>query len=181
MNGTTWGLGFALAFAVSTTAAAAENGFDRRGWYVGGGPLYVQDTFKGDAGRLREEGSLGGVRMLGGYRTHPHFATEADLDIATRGTVTAVATTVAEKGYLTTGRVQPYGVAAVGAVYARADRLYGSGHEEETAALARFGGGIDVYATPHVVVNFEAAYALPTGDLSDFTTVPMTIGAQYRF
>lgn len=179
MNGRKWWLGLALAFAGAGTAAA-DGTFDRRGWYVGGGALYVQDAFRGDAGRAIDEGSLAGARVLGGYRTHRHFATEVDLDVASRGFVNAVATTVAEKGYLTTGRVQPYGVAAIGAVHARASSLFG-GHVDGNGALARLGGGLDVYATPHVVVNLEAAYAMPTGDLEEFRTVPLTLGAQYRF
>jgi hypothetical protein len=47
--------------------------------------------------------------------------------------------------------------------------------------LMRFGGGMDVYATDHLVLNAEASHDLPTGDVLSLRFVPLTLGAQYRF
>jgi hypothetical protein len=98
------------------------------------------------------------------------------------GRVRGVATTINGKGYLTTGRIQPYGVAGIGGLYvAGFDRSLDNILGVNGGFLARFGGGLDVYATEHFVVNAEATYDLPTGDVSSLRFVPVTLGAQYRF
>jgi hypothetical protein len=50
-----------------------------------------------------------------------------------------------------------------------------------TDFAARFGGGIDLYATKHVVLSVEAEYVLPTGDVKDLDYISIGWGFQYRF
>jgi hypothetical protein len=45
----------------------------------------------------------------------------------------------------------------------------------------RFGGGIDLYATKHVVVSAEVDYVLPFGDLENLDYLSFGLGLQYRF
>jgi opacity protein-like surface antigen len=182
-----------LVTMLSGTALATEPGgadYARRGWYVGGGATYAFEQFPDGHGL--DVGNSPGVKALGGYRVHPNFGAELDVDYLHDfdfdvagydvAHVRGVATTVNGKGYLTTGRVQPYAVAGVGGLYvagvdASLDNVLGlSG-----GFLTRFGGGLDLYATEHVVLNAEATYDLPTGRVSDLRFVPLTLGAQYRF
>lgn len=138
-------------------------------------------------------GNSGGVKLLGGYRAHPRFGAELDVDylhgfavhdrrFGASSRVRGVATTLDGKGYLATGRVQPYGVAGVGGLYvtgldASLQNLLGS----HGGLVTRFGGGMDLYATDHVVVNAEATYDLGAGNVSSLRFVPVTLDAQYRF
>ena len=46
---------------------------------------------------------------------------------------------------------------------------------------ARFGGGIDIYATENFAVSLNISYVLPTGDLKDLDYVSIAWGFQYRF
>jgi hypothetical protein len=185
--------GFGLAVVLCGTAIAAESSegdLARRGWYVGGGATYAFEQFRPGTDGVGVDDSAG-FKVLGGYRAHPHVAAELAVDYlhdfevrygGFRGHVRGVATTINGKGYLTRGRVQPYGVAGLGG-------LYVSGHDASLrnvlglsgGFLTRFGGGLDVYATDHVVLNAEATYDLPTGNVSDLRFVPLTLGAQYRF
>jgi hypothetical protein len=45
----------------------------------------------------------------------------------------------------------------------------------------RFGGGIDLYATKHIVVSAESSYVLPFEGLEDFDYVSIGLGLEYRF
>jgi opacity protein-like surface antigen len=55
------------------------------------------------------------------------------------------------------------------------------GSEDENGFTWRLGGGFDFYQTENVVLNIEAVYYLPTGDVRDFDFVTIGLGAQYRF
>lgn len=185
-----------LVAVLSGTAFAAEAparaDYGRTGWYLGGGGTYAIESFDTGHGGLLTVDDSAGAKVLGGYRVHPNFAAELDVDYlhgfdvdvggARVGSIRGVATTVNGKGYLTTGRVQPYGVAGVGGLWvagldASLDNVLGL----NGGFLARFGGGLDVYATEHVVLNAEASYDLPTGNVESLRFVPITLGAQYRF
>jgi hypothetical protein len=50
-----------------------------------------------------------------------------------------------------------------------------------TEFAARFGTGIDFYFSEHWVLNFEASYVLPTGDLSEYDYIGGGMGLEYRF
>jgi len=45
----------------------------------------------------------------------------------------------------------------------------------------RFGGGIDIYATKHVVVSLGIDYVLPFGKLDAMDYISVNWGIQYRF
>jgi hypothetical protein len=192
MAGKTVGL-LGLVVVLSGVAFAEEaSGTDpaRRGWYVGGGATYAFEQFPDGHGLDVEDSP--GFKVLGGYRLHPNLGAELDVDYLhgfdvevggyDAAHVRGVATTLNGKGYLATGRVQPYGVAGVGGLYvAGLDSSLHNVLGVNGGFLTRFGGGLDVYATEHVVLNAEATYDLPTGRVSDLRFVPLTIGAQYRF
>jgi hypothetical protein len=183
-------LGLVALLSGSAIAADTNGGdFARRGWYLGGGGTYAVEQL--DTGNV-QAGNSGGVKLLGGYRAHPRFGTELDVDYlhgfavhdSRSGTASlrGVATTLNGKGYLATGRVQPYGVAGVGGLYvtgldASLQNLLGA----NGGLVTRLGGGMDLYATDHVVVNAEATYDLGAGNVSSLRFVPVTLGAQYRF
>jgi opacity protein-like surface antigen len=188
MAGRTFGW-LGLVAVLTGTALAAEPGAGdpgRTGWYLGAGATYALEQFR--SGRADDSP---GLKMLGGYRAHRHFAAELDVDYLNGFDVRAdgdeshvrgVATTLNGKGYLTTGRIQPYGVAGLGGLYVSGiDRSLQNLFGVHGGFLTRFGAGLDLYATDHLVVNAEATYDLPTGAVSALRFVPITLGAQYRF
>jgi opacity protein-like surface antigen len=188
----TLGLLGLVAVLTGAAVAAEPDGTDyaRRGWYVGGGATYAFEQLP-DHHDLKVDDSPG-FKILGGYRVLPNLAAEIDVDYLhgfdvkidgyDAASIRGVATTLNGKGYLATGRVQPYGVAGVGGLYvAGLDSSLHNVLGVNGGFLTRFGGGLDLYATEHVVLNAEATYDLPTGNVSDLRFVPLTIGAQYRF
>jgi opacity protein-like surface antigen len=96
------------------------------------------------------------------------------------------------KGYLLTGRYQPFVLLGVGVMAANYEFVvrnevrdrHGWGHswnDSQIDFVMRFGGGIDLYATKHVVVSAEVDYVLPFGDLEDLDYLSFGLGLQYRF
>ena len=86
------------------------------------------------------------------------------------------------KGYLLTGRVQPFLLAGVGLMQVEAKDTVGVGLSiEEEDFAARFGGGVDFYINPNIAVVIDVGYVLPTGDLDGLDYVSFSGGFQYRF
>src|SRR5689334_717400 len=119
-------LGLVAVLTGAALAAEPNSGdYGRRGWYVGGGATYAFEQFP-DHRDVSVDGTPG-FKALGGYRVLPNLAAELDVDYLhgfdvhvdgyDAGSIRGVATTVNGKGYLTTGRVQPYGVAGIGGLY----------------------------------------------------------------
>ena len=50
-----------------------------------------------------------------------------------------------------------------------------------TSFATRLGGGLDVYATRHIVVSASATYVIPTGENRGLEFATFGLGAQYRF
>jgi hypothetical protein len=203
-------VGVALAYVITASAVFAQD-FARVGPYVGGGFAFGVENISGGKASIRgQEVSLSadssaGLDMRGGYRLLPNIAVEGDLQFfafdlnaehsqdnehfATLDTVTFMAN---GKAYPLTGRVQPYGLFGFGLLYAASDQEHRHSESQNDAAFAlRFGGGIDIYATPKVLINVECTYVLPTSDLHfgdsgqgrgiDLSFIPIVVGAQYRF
>lgn len=157
------------------------------------------------------------VHGHGGYRCHPRYSVGATVEyfggfdtqwtgvLGTGGDdVDIFAATVDLKGYLLTGRYQPYllfggGIMNVDTKVTNPTGITGTvvNPAPPPANLAvrgpviqsrdyldftfRFGGGFDVYATDHVVVNIGATYLLPLGRVSGTDLFTVGGGIEYRF
>ena len=93
---------------------------------------------------------------------------------------TIVTTTVDAKGYLLTGRVQPFALIGVGGMVAMGDGI-GGNTEDESGFVARFGGGVDVYLNREVALSVSGNYVLGTGGVDDLSYASFGIGLLYRF
>jgi len=162
-------------------------------------------SVKGRAGyRCHSRYSVGATfEYFGGFDTQwsgPLGRGSDDIDI--------FVATVDIKTYLLTGRYQPYlllgggtmnvstkptnptGINGVTEVPVPPDGdetvtipMFGpvNQYRSYTDFVFRFGGGFDVYATDHIVVNFDANYLVPMGDVSGVGMFTVGGGIEYRF
>lgn len=170
----------AMALLLPGLCAAEEDaektGYDRPGFYVGVGGVYVIEDFSKDVedvGVQRDNG--GGVDVRAGYRFHPAVAAELAFDWLTPDVDAESIWTVTANGKLYStaiaGRVQPYGLIGVGVIT--------SGRTE---VIGRFGLGLETYITRHFLVSFEASFMKPGGSFNnDFDFIPLNFAGQYRF
>jgi opacity protein-like surface antigen len=206
----TAGLASLTCASVALTAGedAEQDEFARRGWLIGVAASYAIETFKDDAESDAQEvygptASLSVDNSFGfngrvGYRCHRWFSAEVGVewldgfktDLSDPGPINIgidiepIVVTANMKGYLLTGRYQPFLLVGGGVMTAefkfRGDP--GSpGSITETEYAMRFGGGVDLYATKNVVVSLEADYVLPVSSLSDLDYISIGVGLQYRF
>jgi len=150
---------------------------------------------------LSADNSLG-VNGRVGYRCHRYFSAEVEVEWnhfdsvltepgyhPTDNGFEPVVVTANAKGYFLTGRYQPFLLLGAGVM---SDRRWGNFREDAPLEFDlknkmqhefafRFGGGIDLYATKHVVVSLEADYVLPFGDLKTRDYISVSWGFQYRF
>ena len=181
-----------------------EDEFARRGWLVGVGGSYAIETFEDDeeseardlfgpSVSLSVDNSLG-INGRAGYRCHRRISAEVEVEWLngfesdlSESSVGKIATIDAEpvedtanvKGYLLTGRFQPFLLVGGGAMTAEFTGLSATARLNNFAM--RFGGGIDLYATKHVVVSVGADYVLPFGSLEDLDYISIGGGFEYRF
>ena len=172
--------------------------YDRRGFLLGVSARHSVDQSTGAGTDLDgpefdiDDGfGLGG---RAGYRCNPHVAVEGevewfpdlDTELSTRGggkledaRIRPLVVTSNVKGYLLTGRVQPYLLAGLGLV--SADTKGTSGGKSETDYAARFGGGLDFFVTEHWVVGARGSYLLPLANVPDVEYISIGLGIEYRF
>ena len=146
-----------------------------------------------------------GLNARIGYRFHPRIAGEAQFEWITEAGISFKGVpfgkdaiklerwtyTANAKAYLGTGIVQPFLLVGLGLMSAQLkgdviadledDPLVFSVSETKEAFAARFGGGIEIYATDYVVINLDASYVLPTGALDDFDYISIGWGVMVRF
>ena len=187
-----WLVGLGGSYAIETFEDDAEADFRKPEADGGLGPdvnLSVDNSF--------------GVNGRVGYRCHRYFSAEVEVEwldgfssdltepgftqLADVGFEPVVVTTNL-KGYFLTGRYQPFLLAGAGVMTAdiKLQDPVGLGFtgvksESENEFALRFGAGIDLYATKHVVVSLEADYVLPFGDLDALDYITVSWGLQYRF
>ena len=191
-----------LVFAGAGPVLAEGDDFARKGIYLGGGlagAAYtkVEDDFEKALAALGYVIPVDvevppGVDVRVGYRFHPRIAGEvqfqwfpkadikfADIKLLELETLSLTANA---KGYLLTGRVQPFLLVGAGLMhFDLKDRLgFGPSTKGEDFA-ARFGGGVDFYLNRNLVFAVDTSYVLPTGDLDGLDHVSFSFGIQYRF
>lgn len=79
-----------------------------------------------------------------------------------RGDLETWITTVNGRFYLTTGRLQPFALAGIGAM--KATPVNAAGRRDAYGFASRFGGGLDFYLTRHAAATAVVSYVLATGD-----------------
>jgi opacity protein-like surface antigen len=161
--------------------------YARTGPYIGLGGVYAIELFDDNSvGGARTDNS-GGIHAKAGWRFHPNAAAEVrydwfhefDLD---PGHIDGWLITANVKGYLLTGRFQPYGLVGMGYLSANgsAGNFAGAAHPAHDFAM-RFGGGLDAYITDNIVAGPEFAYVLPTGSANDLDMMTISLGLSWRF
>src|SRR5262245_45975955 len=183
-----------------TTMDDSEEDFDRSRFYLGVGPLWAVENF----GRDNASAVIGGQRTeldadnspgaeaRAGYRFHPNLAVEmlgqfyGDMDVhATSpttgqrtdiGDIESASGTVNLKVLALRGRVQPYVVGGVGAMWLKPTNLAPNTHivSQHWAFAGRVGIGVDFYVDENFAVDVEGAYLMPTGPLDEFTLTAVT-------
>lgn len=149
------------------------------------------------------------VKGRGGYRCHPRYSVGATFEYfggfdtkwsgalnpsgASGSDIDISVATIDIKGYLLTGRYQPYLLLGGGTmeVETRVVNPTGSQHPWGSGPVVqsrdymdfviRLGGGVDAYATDHVVVNIGASYLVPLGEVSGTDLFTVGVGVEYRF
>ena len=207
----------AAAACVVAGVASADEGYSRSGGYIGVGATWVTDLFEDEVADFASDlagtpvdvdiDETWGFHGVIGYRVAPIVALEAqyeyidDFGIGASGS--GVSGNVTLEGHALTGnlklivptwRVQPYVLAGVGVVwYSAAGSVAGVGQalfEDDQAFAGRVGAGLDVYLSPHWLVNVGASAVLTTekvssnigaDDLDGLHYVGAGASLQYRF
>jgi opacity protein-like surface antigen len=169
--------------------------YSRTGVYIGaegvvGVASKIEDGVQHATGLKGRVDAAFGVNGRIGYRLHPRVAVEGEFEWIdgfdftvennkkkVRGDTWFASGNV--KGYVMTGRFQPFVLVGAGFYHAKYDVL-GSRVSGGDAAL-RAGLGFDAYLTEHVAIAFDAQYVLPFGEVDDLDYTSVGAGLQYRF
>ena len=198
------GIVIVLASGILALASpASSEGFARDGIYagvsgtIGSYPRY-EDELESSLRALGyivqevEVENAVGVKAKLGYRFHPRASLEAEFEFLPDARIflnnvayarhRTWALGVNGRAYALTGRFQPYGLVGLGLASATlTDSLNATPAFSQTAFAARFGGGLDIYATEHIVFALDLSYVLATGALEGLDFVSFGWGLQYRF
>ncbi len=146
-----------------------------------------------------------GVGVRAGYRLFPHLAGEVqfqwfapsesetdfyligsdpkiDFENVTALRVRTLNLTGNLKGYLLTGRIQPFVLVGGGLLHYEVEDELGLGlGSNGDDFVARFGGGVDVYFNRNFVLVIDSSYWLPTGSADQLNQIQVSVGLNYRF
>ena len=183
------------AYEVEEALRAHRERFSRSGFYAGASGIYAVENF--DAPSFTVDDSRG-VAAFAGYRFHPHVGVEARGEILQGFDATAKDTTttfreasldgflvtVGPKVYALTGPFQPYAGLGLGAIRAEVEGTLADGSEvsdRTTEAVVRPSVGLDFYLSENFVLNLDAAYVAPGGDLDGLDFGLFSAGCALRF
>jgi len=199
----------AITFAYPGTSEA--DAYDRRGWFLHLGGTVALPTFASDLNSDAERhsgqpvrfspGNALGLNGSAGYRCNRYLAAEvkaerimsfeADTTLPGMGEVASfdikpLTVTTNLRAYYPVGRFHPYLLAGLGMMSSDVEVTdtvgLGLPYENGGKGIAiRSGGGVDIYATPHVVLNLGIDWVLPFGQTQDLDYVSMGWGIEYRF
>ncbi len=201
-------LAFALAAGIglSTPAAAQDDDPDlyaQTGVYLTAMAVYgvltdesgLEDVAEDAFGSSSADADHSwGVSGRLGYRLHPRVAVEAQFEWLReikiesrmipgggkrRDQISLYAVTGNVKGYLLTGRIQPYVVAGAGWGRATLNPDGPGAKSRSDSVVGRMGIGTDLYASEDVALSLEAAYVL--GERPEFNYVSVGAGLTLRF
>ena len=191
-----------------------DDDFDRAGWFVGLQGVYAHENIdeSKEQDNVNESNlpflvdfqmstsEVGGVRGKIGRRCNSRLSVElqlewldsfkASVDEAETGrtndiTFDSMVGSIDVKGYLLTGRLQPFvmvGVGTMGVDTTSTNASDGSALAQDTGLLVgRFGGGVDYYLTRQWVISVEADYVYAATNIQNLDYFSLGAGVTYRF
>lgn len=191
-----------------------DDDFDRSGWFVGLQGVYAHENIdeSKEQDNISESNEpflvdfqidtseVGGVRGKIGRRCNSRLSVElqvewidsfkASISEAETGRTNNVAFdsmvgSIDVKGYLLTGRLQPFVMVGVGTMGVTTDSINtsdGSSKAQDTGLLVgRFGGGVDYYLTRNWVISAEADYVYAATNIQNLDYFSLGAGVTYRF
>jgi opacity protein-like surface antigen len=185
--------GSLLAPPVCLAQDEEEEGADytREGWYLQAQGLYAFQNFHDF-----DVDDDAGFNVTAGWRGWEMFAGEFEFEFVNRfpGQDTDPDFRVYDASLLLKlyplarvfepdsvfNRFQPWLKAGPGWMWVER-RGGGQSHRDRGDFAGRFGAGMDLYLTQHLVVVLSANYELPTSDVSQFPYLSAAGGIQYRF
>jgi len=180
-------LGIALMAMIGIPAQAeADDDFSSPGVYLGAAGALGFDNYDFGPWDVNVD-VAGGFDSWVGFRLIPNLAVEVEFgylngfEMMDLLEYDALVLTGNLKGYILTGRVQPFVVAGVGMTHLRGKNLASGASANDEDFAARFGGGIDYYLTENLAVQVKATYVLNTDDLDNFDHADCSFGVQLRF
>ena len=189
-----------------------DDDYERTGWFLGvkivsatefvdegqetktiRGAFPTDVKFKMDSGN-----TSAGFSLVGGRRCNDRFSVEIGLEwvddfsgkiiktgngeVAASITFAPIVGTINLKGYLLTGRYQPYGLFGVGLMAIDSVTKSPATSRQTTGLVAlRFGGGIDYYLTRNWVLNAELDYIYSATDIDTLDYLSLGFGVSYRY
>jgi hypothetical protein len=198
------GCGLGIGVAHAEGGPASGDAYDRTGFHVGLGGVYAFEEFGYDIDNLGVgvafEGNFNpgfddsaGIDVLLGYRVHPGVDVEFQYEWlegfdSTRGDppleIDTHLVVFNARGFLLTGRWQPYGLVGAGVLIANTEIVHSSfkkPFDTDVGPVFRFGGGLDFYATPHWVIGLDGAYLLAIADVKHADHGTLALKFRYRF
>lgn len=190
-----WGLCAALLLAWSAGARAQDDEeeeeevseYARSGWFLSLQALYAFENF--DVKGANADGAWGASGRFG-YRFLPRLAAELQFespitfDVRAAGSrlahVTGFVPSVNARGYLLTGRWQPYVVGGIGAGVFLTDGKVGNGNSWDAGFTARVGAGVELYGDDIWAMTVEGSYVIPTGDVDHYQYGVISWGFSWR-
>ncbi len=179
------------------STAPVDEGYARRGIYISFLPSRSFEAFHDEIEDLLPliEVSVDdswAVSGRFGYRINPRMGVEVQGEWYEEYNIDLLGVEAAEfqgwsaalmgRVYLLTGRIQPYALAGGGYLDVKLSDKLGRGiSENNSGSMARWGGGIDFYATNRFVISMEGSYVLPLGGLEDLDFWTFGLGLKYRF
>ena len=175
-------------------AATEEENTDpaRSGPVLGVGALYALDNFSNVG--MDTTGSAGFNARVG-YRHNRWVASEVEIgkyvqfngDVSAfgpggQGEVNGWAIGGNLRGYLLPGRVQPFLIGGINYLKMETTNSLNKSNPNKTddGPGLRLGAGVDVYATPKIVVTSDVSYMLGLGDVKNYDMVLFSLGFAYR-
>ncbi len=187
----------ALLLAAPGLARAGDEGYARRGVFVGFHTIYSGELFESEIedslpGIDVSVDSSSGINVRLGYRVFPWLALETHGELYNNYNIELLGVDAAEldgfsitmmgKLYPLTGRIQPYFIGGMGYYEVDlADQLSLGLSLNSRGSVVRGGAGIDIYLTQHFVLNLESSYSFPMGGVSDLDFWTVGAGVEYRF
>lgn len=170
------------------TVEEENNDPSRSGPILGLGAVWALDDFS-NVGASTD--SSGGYNAHVGYRFNEWVSTDLEVERYQQfdahangsdvGEVNGWAVGLNERAYILHGRYQPW--LELGINYLSMETTntaVGNSNKTDDGCGLRFGGGLDVFATNHLVVTTDISYMLGVGEVDNFGVVAFSLGFQYR-